>query len=51
MTEKLRLLIEKCENVNATILNFDVVKGTALVELKNGTPSSVEYDEKENTWN
>ena len=52
MSEELRTLIEQCEKVNAIILNFDLYNEipTALIELENGTPTTVYYNATDKEW-
>ena len=44
-------LIELCNKVNASIVTFNLIEGKGIVELENGTPSSVYYNENTKAWN
>ena len=52
MSEELRTLIEQCEKVNAMVLNFNLYNEipTALIELENGTPTTVYYNAIDKKW-
>lgn len=52
MSEELKKLIDECEEVNATILSFNLYNEIplALVELDNGTPVSLSYCVEEKVW-
>ena len=44
-------LLQLCNKVNASLVTFNLLEGTGIVELENGTPSSISYDESTKTWN
>ena len=52
MSEELKILIDECEKVNATILSFNLYNEIplALVELDNGTTVNLSYYEEEKVW-
>ena len=41
-------LLEKCNKVGATILIIDYSSGTGVIELSDGTPSSIVF--KDGAW-
>lgn len=49
--DRLLNLVQLCNKVNANLVTFDLLEGTGIVELENGTPSSISYDESTKTWN
>lgn len=49
--ERLLNLVALCNKAKATIVKIDLLEGKGIVELENGTPSSIEYDETSQEWN
>lgn len=50
MNKEMQNLIDKCEIWEAHILRVDITTNSGIVELKNGTPSSVYYNEETKEW-